>query len=173
RAHILAMERGRAGETHIIAGMPHTLIDVFDLAERITGIPAPPVPRVARSPPGHRRPVALRAAPRCRGRDLSGEQREGPPGARIRPEASGGWPARDAATRNAFARNRFRGELIRDARNPSNKRCALPAQFSRGDDMPYNEGQSTLFFGPWYRKSPFFEATQRAGAKAYDIYNHM
>src|SRR3989449_9332107 len=39
--------------------------------------------------------------------------------------------------------------------------------------MPYNDGQSTLFFGPWYRKSPFFEATQRAGAKAYDIYNHM
>lgn len=39
--------------------------------------------------------------------------------------------------------------------------------------MPYNDGQSTLFFGPWYRKSPFFEATQRAVAKAYDIYNHM
>ncbi len=39
--------------------------------------------------------------------------------------------------------------------------------------MPYNDGQSTLFFGPWYRKSPFFEATLRAGAKAYDIYNHM
>src|SRR5437899_12590697 len=39
--------------------------------------------------------------------------------------------------------------------------------------MPHNAGQSTLFFGPWYRKSPFFEATQRAGAKAYDIYNHM
>ena len=39
--------------------------------------------------------------------------------------------------------------------------------------MPYHEGQSTLFFGPWYRKSPFFEATQLAGAKAYDIYNHM
>src|SRR5216117_1411870 len=39
--------------------------------------------------------------------------------------------------------------------------------------MPRNEGNSNLFFGPWYRKSPFFEATQRAGAKAYDIYNHM
>src|SRR2546422_10419959 len=39
--------------------------------------------------------------------------------------------------------------------------------------MPRNEGHSTLFFGPWYRKSPFFEATQRAGAKGYDIYNHM
>ncbi len=39
--------------------------------------------------------------------------------------------------------------------------------------MPYNDGQSTLFFGPWYRKSPFFEATRRSGAKAYDIYNHM
>src|SRR2546425_450467 len=94
RAHVLAMERGRVGETYIIAGPPHTLIEAFDLAARITGIPAP----------------------------------------------------------------RFH---------------ALPAQFSGGDDMPRNEGQSTLFFGPWYRKSPFFEATQRAGAKAYDIYNHM
>jgi glycine cleavage system aminomethyltransferase T len=33
--------------------------------------------------------------------------------------------------------------------------------------------QTTLYFGPWYRKSPFFEATQRYGCKAYDIYNHM
>src|SRR5436309_3472127 len=41
------------------------------------------------------------------------------------------------------------------------------------EDTARNEGQSTLFVGPWYRKSPFFEATQRAGAKAYDIYNHM
>ena len=32
---------------------------------------------------------------------------------------------------------------------------------------------STLYFGPWYRKSPFFEATLRYGCKAYDIYNHM
>lgn len=30
-----------------------------------------------------------------------------------------------------------------------------------------------LFFGPWYRKSPFFAATQRAGCDHYDIYNHM
>lgn len=33
--------------------------------------------------------------------------------------------------------------------------------------------ESTLYFGPWYRKSPFFECTRRHGAKAYDIYNHM
>lgn len=32
---------------------------------------------------------------------------------------------------------------------------------------------TTLYFGPWYRRSPFFEATQRAGCTAYDIYNHM
>jgi glycine cleavage system aminomethyltransferase T len=32
---------------------------------------------------------------------------------------------------------------------------------------------TTLFFGPWYRKSPFFEATLRWGCKAYDVYNHM
>jgi aminomethyltransferase len=32
---------------------------------------------------------------------------------------------------------------------------------------------STLYFGPWYRRSPFFEKTLEHGAKAYDIYNHM
>jgi glycine cleavage system aminomethyltransferase T len=31
---------------------------------------------------------------------------------------------------------------------------------------------TTLYFGPWYRKSPYFEATLRYGCKAYDIYNH-
>jgi glycine cleavage system aminomethyltransferase T len=35
------------------------------------------------------------------------------------------------------------------------------------------ETQSTLYFGPWYRKSPYFEATLRHGCQAYDIYNHM
>ena len=32
---------------------------------------------------------------------------------------------------------------------------------------------STLYFGPWYRRSPFFEKTLAAGCTAYDIYNHM
>jgi glycine cleavage system aminomethyltransferase T len=32
---------------------------------------------------------------------------------------------------------------------------------------------STLYFGPWYRKSPFFDATLRWGCTAYDVYNHM
>jgi glycine cleavage system aminomethyltransferase T len=31
---------------------------------------------------------------------------------------------------------------------------------------------TTLYFGPWYRKSPYFEATRRYGCTAYDIYNH-
>lgn len=35
------------------------------------------------------------------------------------------------------------------------------------------ETQSTLYFGPWYRKSPYFEATLRHGCTAFDIYNHM
>jgi glycine cleavage system aminomethyltransferase T len=29
-----------------------------------------------------------------------------------------------------------------------------------------------LFFGPWYRRSPYFEATLKAGCRAYDVYNH-
>ncbi len=32
---------------------------------------------------------------------------------------------------------------------------------------------ATLYFGPWYRRSPFFQATLRAGCTAYDVYNHM
>ncbi|HJP89262.1 MAG TPA: glycine cleavage T C-terminal barrel domain-containing protein [Candidatus Limnocylindrales bacterium] len=32
---------------------------------------------------------------------------------------------------------------------------------------------ATLYFGPWYRRSPFFEKTLEHGASAYDIYNHM
>lgn len=39
--HILAMEKGQPGETYIICGEPYTLVEAFDLAEQITGIPAP------------------------------------------------------------------------------------------------------------------------------------
>jgi glycine cleavage system aminomethyltransferase T len=30
-----------------------------------------------------------------------------------------------------------------------------------------------FFIQPWYRKSPFFEATKRAGCKSWGLYNHM
>jgi glycine cleavage system aminomethyltransferase T len=32
--------------------------------------------------------------------------------------------------------------------------------------------ETKLFTGPWYRRSPYFEGTVAAGAKAYDVYNH-
>jgi aminomethyltransferase len=32
--------------------------------------------------------------------------------------------------------------------------------------------ETKLYMGPWYRRSPYFEATVRAGCKAYDVYNH-
>ena len=38
---------------------------------------------------------------------------------------------------------------------------------------PATSDSSTLYFGPWYRRSPFFETTLEAGCSAYDIYNHM
>jgi len=41
RAHILAMEQGRPGESYIIAGPVHTLAEGLALAEQITGVPAP------------------------------------------------------------------------------------------------------------------------------------
>jgi len=41
RGHLLAMERGSPGESYIVAGEPHPLIDAFEVAEKLTGIPAP------------------------------------------------------------------------------------------------------------------------------------
>ncbi len=32
--------------------------------------------------------------------------------------------------------------------------------------------ETRLYMGPWYRRSPYFEATVRAGCQAYDVYNH-
>jgi nucleoside-diphosphate-sugar epimerase len=41
RGHILAMERGKPGESYIIAGPTYTFEDAMNLAEQITGVPAP------------------------------------------------------------------------------------------------------------------------------------
>jgi nucleoside-diphosphate-sugar epimerase len=41
QGHILAMERGKIGETYMIAGEPHTTVEAFKLASQITGKPAP------------------------------------------------------------------------------------------------------------------------------------
>jgi nucleoside-diphosphate-sugar epimerase len=41
RGHLLAMEKGRLGETYMINGQAATLQQAFQLAEEITGVPAP------------------------------------------------------------------------------------------------------------------------------------
>jgi nucleoside-diphosphate-sugar epimerase len=41
RGHILAMERGKPGESYLLTGPCHTLIEAVAMAEMITGIPAP------------------------------------------------------------------------------------------------------------------------------------
>jgi dihydroflavonol-4-reductase len=41
--HRLAMERGRAGESYILAGPSHTFVEALRIAESITGIPVPRV----------------------------------------------------------------------------------------------------------------------------------
>jgi nucleoside-diphosphate-sugar epimerase len=41
QGHLLAMEKGKLGESYIIAGPTHTLVAALRLAERITGVPAP------------------------------------------------------------------------------------------------------------------------------------
>lgn len=43
QGHILAMEKGAAGETYIIAGEPHTYPDAFQLASHITGRKMPTI----------------------------------------------------------------------------------------------------------------------------------
>jgi nucleoside-diphosphate-sugar epimerase len=39
--HVLTMERGRTGESYIVAGPSHTMAEAFQMAREITGI-APP-----------------------------------------------------------------------------------------------------------------------------------
>jgi nucleoside-diphosphate-sugar epimerase len=41
RGHVLAMEKGRTGESYILAGPHHDFIQVFEQAAKITGIAAP------------------------------------------------------------------------------------------------------------------------------------
>ncbi len=41
RAHLLAMDKGHAGQSYIIAGPVHTLVEFFELAAEISGLPAP------------------------------------------------------------------------------------------------------------------------------------
>lgn len=41
RAHILAMDKGRVGESYIVAGPPHSMIEALQIAERLTGVKAP------------------------------------------------------------------------------------------------------------------------------------
>lgn len=41
RGHVLAMQRGAVGQSYIIAGPPHTLIEAMELAAKISGVPAP------------------------------------------------------------------------------------------------------------------------------------
>lgn len=59
RGHLQAMERGTVGTSYIIAGPPHTVIEAFDIAERLTGIRAPRW----RVPPGVMRVAAALVAP--------------------------------------------------------------------------------------------------------------
>ena len=41
QAHLLAMEKGAPGESYIVAGPPHPMTEVFEIAERLTGLRAP------------------------------------------------------------------------------------------------------------------------------------
>lgn len=41
RGHILALEKGRVGESYFLCGPVHTLVEALRMAERICGVPAP------------------------------------------------------------------------------------------------------------------------------------
>lgn len=40
-AHLLAMQHGTVGQTYIVAGPTHTLLELITLAQRVTGMPVP------------------------------------------------------------------------------------------------------------------------------------
>jgi hypothetical protein len=113
RGHIMAMEQGVPGESYIIAGERRTFVEAMELAERITGVPAPrmvvapglmkasarlmgmvekvlPVPvDVHRRVPAHQR-----------WGDVPRRQQQGAAQAGLRSPPAGRRPARDAAPRD-------------------------------------------------------------------------
>ncbi len=53
-AHVLAMEKGRPGESYIICGPTHTMVEAVQLGHRLTGVPMPKA-----VPPGMLRAMAV------------------------------------------------------------------------------------------------------------------
>lgn len=51
RGHVLAMEKGRVGESYFTTGPTHTVVEAIQMAEKITGIPGP---RIKMPPAGMR-----------------------------------------------------------------------------------------------------------------------
>jgi nucleoside-diphosphate-sugar epimerase len=39
QGHILAMEKGQAGQSYILGGEPHTIVELLQMAEKTTGVP--------------------------------------------------------------------------------------------------------------------------------------
>ncbi len=59
-AHVLAMEKGRVGESYIVAGPRHTFVEAVEMAARIAGVPPPRrrvSPRVLRAVAAVLRPI--------------------------------------------------------------------------------------------------------------------
>ena len=56
RSHLLAMEKGRLGESYLITGPVHSIQEVFEIAERITGVRAPQI---------HPGPLTMKALAAC------------------------------------------------------------------------------------------------------------
>jgi nucleoside-diphosphate-sugar epimerase len=55
RAHVLAMEKGTPGQTYIIAGPRHSIIEAMEMVSQISGMPAPRIhvsPRVMKAMAG-------------------------------------------------------------------------------------------------------------------------
>lgn len=61
-AHLAALERGRVGESYVIAGPGHPIVEAFEIARRVTGIPLPRL----RVPPGPLRALARLLTPASR-----------------------------------------------------------------------------------------------------------
>src|SRR5262245_7233021 len=59
----------------------------------------------------------------------------------------------------------------RARRHPRDRKGVGPGMVNERQEVL--KESATLYFGSWYRRSPCFEATRRAGCTAYDVYNHM
>ena len=167
------MERGRPGESYIIAGPTHTLIDALNVAQTITGVSAPRIhmPPAAMKTTAGLMSIVERVVPvpgdsaeylRVRRHNLHRQQRQGAARARLRPSPTPRRAGRDAPARAAPARQSVMSLRLPGVGAPS----SLPVKRGGGHRTKWRAWHATPPGLRHHAVSPVTPTSRRRAASA-------